>query len=121
MILDLFVIAVVVPVASNSDNFSHETDSESVNSRESAARNTTPKMKYSDCEVESGMMGQQIMTRMMNGQFSVGTLPLTGEQAAMYGGQMISPTHPQGPLQFIPSQVHLLFSFCCWLEWHRHS
>jgi len=61
-------------------------------------------VKYTEAsDVDSAMMGQPMMSRMTNGPFPVGTLPLTGDQAAMYGGHLISPT--QGPMQFIPSQV----------------
>lgn len=86
----------------------HETESEAIIQRESSNMNLTPKMKsiaYSDGnDVDSGMMSH-VMSRMANGPFPVSNLPLAGDHAAMFGGQMISPTHPQGPLQFIHPQV----------------
>ena len=43
-----------------------------------------------------------------SGAFSVGNLPLSGiGEQNMFGGQLISPTHPQGPLQYMQPQVNV--------------
>ncbi len=97
---------VLVAVASGSDSFSLEGEVEAANSRESTSVNMTPKLKYSESsDVDSGMINQHqpVMSRIQNGPFPVGSLPLGGDQ--LYSGQMISPTHPQGPVHFIPPQV----------------
>ena len=70
----------------------------------------TSKMKpvpYSDVsEVDSGMMSH-VMSRMPNGPYTMDNLPLAGDHTTIYGGQIISPTHPQGPVHFMPPQVRV--------------
>ena len=102
-------------LASNGDcggNIVPETDSESVIPR--ASSSIMPKMKsvaYSDVsEVDSGILGH-VMSRMPSGPFPMGGLPLAGDHTAIFGGQMISPTHPQGPVHFLPPQVRHATTF----------
>lgn len=57
----------------------------------------------------SGFVGQ-VMPRMppgnMNGSYPVGSISLSGiGDPALFGGQMISPTHPQGPVQYMQHQM----------------
>jgi ribosomal protein S27E len=57
-------------------------------------------------EQPSGFVGH-IMPRLPGGaSFPVGNVPMSNiGDPAVFGGQMISPTHPQGPLQYMQHQV----------------
>lgn len=53
-------------------------------------------------EPSSGFVGPVVPR--LPGSFSVGNMPLSNDPA-MFSGQLISPTHPQGPLQYMQHQV----------------
>ena len=57
-------------------------------------------------EVDSGYMGHIVSRLPGNGPFPVGNMPI-GEHT-LFGGQMISPTHPPGPVQYMQHQVSTL-------------
>ena len=57
-------------------------------------------------EGDSGFMSHVIPRVPGSGPFST-PMSAIGEHA-MFGGQMISPTHPQGPLQYMQPQVSLI-------------
>ena len=62
-----------------------------------------------DGEGDSGFMGHTLSRLPGNGTFPVGNLPLsTVGEPAMFSGQMISPTHPQGPVQYMQPQVRFI-------------
>lgn len=97
-------------------NVAHEVDADPTTQRELSSKSLmNSKMKlasYSEpgagdgSENDSGFIGQVVQRLPGSGSFPVGNLPMpaVGEHA-LFGGQMISPTHPQGPVQYMQPQV----------------
>ena len=57
-------------------------------------------------EPTSGYVGHVVQRLPGSAPFHVGNMPLSNVgDPAMYSGQMISPTHPQGPLQYMHHHV----------------
>lgn len=60
---------------------------------------------------DSGFMDQFLPRVPGSGTFPIGNLPLSGiGDHALFSGQMISPTHPQGHIQYMQPQVQLFVS-----------
>lgn len=68
-------------------------------------------------EGDSGFMGHVISRLPGSGHFPIGSLPISAiGEPALFGGQMISPTHPRGAVQYLQHQVRLLEFICIIIE-----